>query len=83
MVHAEQPENRTAYAFKPTNEKFFATLLVDRNDEHFLAQDIGEKPIHHSHRLEFLKLVCFCAMTNNFTHVVSIKINENREAPTQ
>ena len=32
MVHAEQPENRAAYAFWPTNEKSLATFLVDRND---------------------------------------------------
>ena len=44
MVRAEEPEKRTAYAFRPTNEKLFATFLVDRNDQHFFAQDVGEKP---------------------------------------
>ena len=43
MVHAEQPENRNAYAFKPTNEKPFATFLVDRNDQSFFDFYICEQ----------------------------------------
>ena len=42
MVHAEPPENRIVYAFRPTNEKQFATFLVDRNDYHFFNRDIVE-----------------------------------------
>ena len=37
MVHAEQPENRAAYAFWPTNEKHRPTFLVDRNYYHFFG----------------------------------------------
>ena len=43
MVNAKQPENRTAYACKPTNENWFATFLVDRNDFHCFNHDIVEK----------------------------------------
>ena len=43
MVHAKQPENRTAYAFKPTNEKPFATFLVDRKDQSFFDLYIRER----------------------------------------
>ena len=44
MVDAKQPENRTAYALRPTNEKPFASFLVVRNDWAFFDHDIGEKP---------------------------------------
>ena len=37
-MHAEQPENRTAYAFWPTNEKPFATFLLDPNVSRFFDQ---------------------------------------------
>ena len=44
MVHAEQPENRTAYAFWPTNEYSIEAFLVERNDQRFFNRDIIGKP---------------------------------------
>ena len=32
MVHAEEPEKRTAYAFRPTNEKPLTAFLLARNE---------------------------------------------------
>ena len=43
MVNATQTENRTAYAYRPTNEDSLAVFLVDLNDCHFFNRDILEK----------------------------------------
>ena len=45
MVHAEEPEKRTAYAYRPTNEKPLTAFLVARNDYLFSDHDNLESPL--------------------------------------
>ena len=49
MVHAEEPEKRTPYAFRPTNEKPLTAFLVARNHCLFSDHDVQKSPSVRKH----------------------------------